>query len=59
MNKNKFKAKKVIIDWKAVTDEINRRLKADYSRNYITNIYSGAQKSDKIKEELDSILKGA
>lgn len=52
-----FKTEKVV-QWKEVTDEVNRRLKSDYSRNYIQNVYHDNLRSEKIKQELDDILKG-
>lgn len=49
---------KKIIDWDNVVRHVNKKLCANYSRNYIMNVYNGVQKSGKIKKELDTILKG-
>jgi hypothetical protein len=47
---------KQTIDWQAVRGEVNKRLDADYSVNYIQNVWHGNLKSSRILEALKAIL---
>jgi hypothetical protein len=48
---------KKVVDFKALTAEVNLRMKSDYAQNYISNVYGGSQKSGPISKCIEQILK--
>jgi hypothetical protein len=49
-------SQKTVVDFKALTAAVNARLGADHSQNYVSNVYSGIQKSSIVKEAIDAVL---
>lgn len=47
---------KQVIDWLKVRAEVNARLGADYSVNYLQNVWRGNLKSGKVMEVLQELV---
>jgi hypothetical protein len=48
--------KKKKVDWKAITEEVNSRLKSNHSEQYIRGVYRGSLVSAKVSEILKEKL---